>query len=148
VNLDELEAVCREAVRGLLEREDRPLPTAVVLPLPGATKVTTFPEFPGDDDGRAELLTRFVDDVMRPAGAPCYGFVAEGLTAGGDEVVVVAYGARRHHPRVTAAPLNGAAVGDFVVAEDLDPVAMPFLAPLQQAAEAAAPPPETGKMSK
>lgn len=142
MNLDELEAVCREAVRGLLQREDRPLPAAVVLPLPDATKVTTFPEFPDDNDGRAQLLTRFVADVMGPANAPCYGFLAEGLTDSGDEVVVLAYGARRHHPRVTAAPLEGAAVGEFAVAEELDPVAMPFLAPLQQAAEAAAPPPE------
>jgi hypothetical protein len=84
----------------------------------------------------------------RPANAPCYGFVAEGVTEGGDgepaDVVVVAYGARRHHPRITAAHLEpDGTVGRFAEAEPLAPGAMPFLAPLQQAAEAAEVPPIT-----
>jgi hypothetical protein len=138
VNLDELEALCREAARSLLAREGRPLPAAVVLPLADATKITTLPDLPDDDGGRRALLGRFADDVMRPADAPCYGLIAEGL-AEDVEVVVVVYGARRHHPRVTAAPLDGDEVGDFLPAEELDPAAMPFVAALQQAVEAAAP---------
>lgn len=144
MRLPELEAVCREAARGVVEREGRPVPAAVVLPLPDANKVTTFPDFPADDPARALLLERFAEDVVRPANAPCFGFLAEASldTAEGPpvDVVVVAYSARRSHPHVTAAPLTGATVGDFGVAEELDPAAMPFLRPLQEAVDAAGPP--------
>jgi hypothetical protein len=136
VRLEELDAVCREAARDLLARRGRPVPTSVVLPLPAATKLTTLEGFPDDDAARAALLARFADDVMRPAKAPCYGFVAEAVADDAD-VLVVVYGAHRQGARVTAAPLDGDALGDFGPAEDLDAAALPFLAPLQAAADAA-----------
>lgn len=144
MRLEELEAVCREAARGVVEREGRPVPAAVVLPLPDSNKVTTFPDFPADDAGRAALLERFAADAVRPANASCFGFLAEAALDAGDgapvDVVVVAYSARHHHGHVTAAPLDADGVGAFTPAEELDPAAMPFLAPLQDAVDAAGPP--------
>ncbi|MDP8970328.1 MAG: hypothetical protein M3N52_07515, partial [Actinomycetota bacterium] len=109
MRIDELEAVCLEAARNLLDREARPLPPAVVLPLPEATRVTTLPDFPDDDPARFDVLAAFAKAVMRPANAPCFGFVAEAtLDADGGpaDVVVVAFGARRLPPRITAAPID------------------------------------------
>lgn len=144
MRIDELEAVCREAARNVVERAGRPLPATVVLPLPDRTRVTTLDDWPDEDDARTALLERFAAEVMRPAGAPCYGFVAEGVAATDAEhpvdVVVVAFGARAHHPRIMAAPLADDGVGEFTPAESLVPVAMPFLAPLQRAADHATPP--------
>jgi hypothetical protein len=143
VRIEELEAICRDAAAQLVERGERPVPASVVLPLPAATRVVTLPDFPADDAGRFALLSDFAEDEMRPANAPCYGFVAEGTaTAGQDvaDVVVVVFGARGHQPRIVAAQLHGGALGSFGAAEDLHPGAMPFLAPLQQAADAATPP--------
>lgn len=142
MNLEQLEALCQEAARDLVERGERPLEPAVVVPLPDATRITALPDFPEDDAVRSRLLERFAADVMRPANAPCYGFVAEaeaeaGAAGGRVDVVVVVFGARRHHPRITAAPLIDGELGPFAEAEPLEPAAMPFLAPLQQAAEAA-----------
>lgn len=141
--MDELETVCRQAAAQLAEREgdQGALPAAVVLPLAGATRVVRLPELPESDGGRFALLSRFAEDEMRPANASCYGFVAEAVTAGGDDVVVVVYGARGHHPRITAALHGpGGGLGEWATAEDLAPAAMPFLAPLQHAADAARPP--------
>ena len=143
MRFDELEATCRDAAARIVEREGRPVPASVVLPLPEATRVVTLPEFPADDAGRFALLSDFAEDEMRHANAPCYGFVAEATAAsdsGPVPVVVVVYGARGRHPMVAAAPLDGESVGPFGDAEDLHPRAMPFLAPLQQAADAATPP--------
>lgn len=144
MRLEELEALCREAARGVAEREGRPVPAAVVLPLPESNKVTTFPQFPADDQARAVLLARFSDEVMRPANASCFGFLAEATLDAGDgstvDVVVVAYSARRQHAHVTAAPITEEGVGDFADTEALDPAAMPFLGPLQEAVDAAGPP--------
>lgn len=142
MNLEQLEAVCLQAAANLVAQQaQRPLPATVVLPLAAATRVLRLDGFPEDDSGRTALLERFVTDVMIPSGAPCYGFVAEAVAAtSGDEpvdVVVVAYGARRHTPRVTAAPLVGDALGPFEPAEEIVPGALPFLAPLQRAADAA-----------
>lgn len=148
MRMEELEVVCHEAARNLVEREpQRPLPAAVVLPLPAATRVSTLVQWPDDDGARLALLERFASEVMRPQNAPCYGFLAEAVTNAGGQgvnVVVVAYGARRNHPRVTAAPLQDGGLGEFVVSEPLDPSAFPFLAPLQRAAEDAAPPDALG----
>lgn len=142
MRLEELDAVCREAVRNLVAREGRPVPAAVVLPLPEATKVTTLPGFPDDDAARTELLERFAQDVMRPANAPCYGFIAEAVVH--DEptavdVVLVAYGARGQLPRITAAPVTDDDIGEFGEAEELGHGALAFLLPLQRAADSAAP---------
>jgi len=139
VRLDELDAVCRQAARDLLEREGRPLRPAVVLPLPDATRVTTLPDFPDDDEGRAALLARFAADVMAPANAPAFGFVAEGAV-GDVEVVTVVYGARNQAAQIVAAVLEGAQAGEFSAPEPLADAALPFLAPLRRAADAAHPP--------
>lgn len=143
MRIEELEVVCQEAARNLAERETRPLPASVVLPLPSATRVTTLPDWPDDDGEQFRLIDRFATDVVRPANAPCYGFVAEGVVDVEDhqvEVVVVAYGARGQHPRVTAAALTADGVGEFAESEPLDPAAFPFLAPLQHAVNEATPP--------
>lgn len=140
MTMEELEALCREAARSLVEREGRPLPAAVVIPQQEATRVVSLPDFPGDDQGRTAFLERYAQEVMRPANASCYGFLAEGTAEGDVEVIVLVYGARRHHPHVTAAPLDGATVGDFLASEELAPAAMPFVAPLQQAVEDSTPP--------
>lgn len=143
MRIDELEAVCRDAAARVVEREGRPVPPTVVLPLADATKLVSMPAFPDDDAERFALLSSFAEDEMRPADAPCYGFLAEALAdadSGPMEVVVLVYGARGHHPRIAAAPLEGDTLAAFGEAEDLHPDAMRFLAPLQHAAEAADPP--------
>lgn len=143
MRIEELELVCQEAARNLVERESRPLSPSVVLPLPAATKVTSLSDWPDDDPSRFDLLSRFAQDVMRPAKAPAFGFVAEAVVdAGGQplDVVVVAYGARRHRARLTAAPLEQGGLGEFSESEELDPTAFPFLSPLQHAVDEVPPP--------
>ena len=135
--------MCQEAARNLVQRESRPVPAAVVLPLPSATRVTTLPDWPEDDGARFDLLDRFATDVMRPNNAPCYGFLAEGTAdAQGTpvDVVVVAYGARGKAPHVTAAALTEGGLEEFVASEPLTEAAFPFLSPLQHAADDASPP--------
>lgn len=147
MRIEELELVCQQAARNLVERRARPIPASVILPLPAKTRVTALDDWPDDDAARHALLERFAADVMRSENAPCYGFLAEGIVAGDDgpvDVVVVAYGARGNHPRISAAPLADHDVGEFTEAEPLDPMAMPFLAPLQRAADAATPPDALG----
>lgn len=147
MRLDELEVVCREAAANHVAREhgSEPLPAAVVLPLAQATRVVGLEEFPETDGGRFALLSRFAEEEMRPSNASCYGFVAEAVTAEGADVVVVVFGARGHHPRIVAAPVSGETLGEWTAAEDLAPSAMPFLAPLQHAADAALPPDVMGR---
>lgn len=144
MRIEELEVVCQEAARNLVQRETRrPLPVSVVLPLQSKTSVNTLSEWPDEDAARLGLLERFADDVMRPNNAPCFGFVAEAVAESDDgpvDVVVVAFGARRNHPRIAAAPMRDQSLGEFLPSEPLDPAAMPFLAALQHAADAAAPP--------
>lgn len=163
MTLEELEALCAEAARDLVARSAGRVPATVVLPGAKATSITTLPDFPDDDIERFDALSRFAADRVRPAGVPCYGFVAEAAldTGGGfDDVVVVVYGARRRQPRVMAAPLmrpvddadaagpgadaGGPQLGSFSPSEPLDPTAMPFLGPLQHAVDAAEPPDVTG----
>jgi len=139
MRLEELEAVCQEAARGVLDREGRPVPPAVVLPLPAATKVVTFPEFPEDDAERRVALAHFAHERMAPVNAPCYGFVAEGEQPDGTSLLVVVYGARGHAAQITAAVLDGMQLGPWAPPEELHADAMPFLAVLQAAADAANP---------
>ena len=143
MTMDELELVCQEAARSLAARSDRPVPATVVVPLAAATKVTSLPEWPDDDPGRFDLLEAFARDVLRPADAPCYGFVAEALAVDDDgspvDVLVVAFGARGHATRLTAAPVLGDGLGPFAPSEELLPTALPFLSPLQHAVDAAPP---------
>lgn len=144
MRIEELEVVCVEAARNLVARREGPLRPSVVLPLPSATRVLTLPEWPDDDPARFDLLARFAADVMVPANAPCFGFVAEAVAADGDgeplDVVVVAFGARRLGSRISAAPLEPDGLGEFAESEPLDPEAMPFLAPLQHAVDTASAP--------
>lgn len=143
MRIEELEVVCQEAARNLVEREGGSVPVSVVLPLPSKTSVTSLTDWPDDDPARYDLLSRFTDEVMRPNNAPCFGFVAEAVAEadqGPVDVVVVAFGARRNHPRISAAPLLEDGIGEFLPSEPLDSTAMPFLAPLQHAADAATPP--------
>ncbi|MPZ86495.1 MAG: hypothetical protein GEU81_00210 [Nitriliruptorales bacterium] len=143
MRIEELDVLCRQAAHDLVERETRPLPPAVVVPLPEATSVTTFPGFPNDDRTRFDLLTRFAAEKMRPVNAPAFGFLAEATMdaePGPVDVVVVVYGARRHHSSITAAPLTEQGLGEFLAPEELEPTAFPFLAPLRHAVDAAQPP--------
>lgn len=139
MTIEELEALCREAARDLLRREAAPVPAAVVVPLVHATRILTLTDFPAGDVERYEVLHRLADEVMRPSNAPAYGFVAEATLSAedGTDVIVVAFGARGQRPRVTAAPLEDGALGEWFPAEELDPTAMPYLRPLQDAANAA-----------
>lgn len=140
MRIEELDVLCRQAAHDLYARGERPIPPAVVVPLPEATKVTTFPDFPDDDPTRFDLLAKFAEDVMRPANAPAYGFVGEAVMEGEDgplDVAVVVYGARRRRPAIIAAPIRGDGIGDFSAPEELDPTAMPFLSPLQHVVDAA-----------
>lgn len=140
MTIDELRTLCQEAARDLTDRHDRPIPTAVVLPLPGRTQVTTLEGFPDDDPERFQALSHFAADRMIPAGAPCYGFIAEAELGSGDEtvdVLMIVFGARQRGAWVTAAVIEDAALGPFSDAEPLDATALPFLQPLQHAADLA-----------
>lgn len=143
MNMEQLEAVSHEAARDLVHRQERPLPATVVLPLPDATKVTVLEGFPDDDAARFDALAHFAADRMVPVNAPCYAFLAEatlGEESGEADVLMVVFGARQNRPRVAAAPLTSDGIGEFGDAEELDPTALPFLSPLQHAADTAGPP--------
>lgn len=156
MTLDELAALVREAAADLAGRRERPVAPAVVLPGPTATTVTTLEGFPDDDIARFDYLSRLAADRIRPVGVPCYGFVAEasldappatgGAPSTATDVLVAVFGARRRPPQIMAAAFSGegAALADFTAPEPLDPTAMPFLAPLQHAVDAAEPPDVTG----
>lgn len=142
MTLDELRLLCQEAARELQARHGSPVPTAVVVPLPERTQVATLPDFPADDAERFAALSHFAADRMVPAGAPCFGFVAEAEVDADDtsvDVVLVAYGARQRGTWVTAAHRDGDELGPFGDAEPLDAAALPFLRPLQHAADTATP---------
>lgn len=140
MTLDELRALCQEAARELVAREGHPVPAAVVVPLRERTPVATLPDFPEADEERFQVLSHFAADRMVPEGAPCFGFVAEAALDAGDatvDVVLVAYGARQRGTWITAAPLTAGGLGDFGEPEQLDAAALPFLRPLQHAADLA-----------
>jgi hypothetical protein len=140
VTIDELRTLCQEAARDLRDRHDRPVPAAVVLPLPGRTQVATLEDFPDDDRERFQALSHFAADRMIPAGVPCYGFIAEAELASEDEpvdVLTVVFGARQRGAWVTAAVITDDALGPFSDVEPLDTTALPFLQPLQHAADLA-----------
>ena len=143
MRLSELGVICTEAAANLVERHGLPVPATVLLPLPEATKVVTLDGFPDDDASRVALLEQFTADRMEPENAPCYGFVAGAVAGEGPDtvdVVMAVYGARNHHPQVTAAPVVDGAITEFADPEDLMLDAMPFVVPLQRAADGAVAP--------
>ena len=112
----------------------------MVLPGRESTRVTTLPDFPDDDQDRHLVLSHFAADRMVGNAAPCYGFVAEAALGAGDDtvdVVMIVFGARQRGAWVAAAPLAAGELGEFSEVEQLDPAAMPFLQPLQHAADLA-----------
>jgi len=140
MTIDELRTLCQEAARDLAERSGRPVPAAVVLPLAERTQIATLEDFPADDQARHQVLSHFAADRMVPAGAPCYGFIAEAELASADDpvdVVLVVFGARQRGAWITAAEVDDRTLGPFGEAEQLDPTALPFLQPLQHAADLA-----------
>jgi len=136
VQFDELRFVCQEAAGDILRSRGRPLPPTVVLPGAERTQLVTLPELPDDDEARHTILAQLAADHITEAAVPCWGFVAE-ADASGDDVAVVAYGARRHAPEITASRFaDDGDLEEFVPAEPLDPTALPFLHPLQHAVDA------------
>ena len=134
MQFDELRFVCQQAAVRLFAEQPRPIPPTVVLPGPDRTQLVTLPDFPDDDAARHLVMSQLATDRVSGPRVPCWGFVAEAQVAD-REVVVVIYGARRHHPHLTAATIEGTELADFVDDEPLDATAMPFLHPLQQAVD-------------
>jgi hypothetical protein len=135
MQFEELRFVCQEAALDVLRSRGRPLPATVVLPGPERTQLLTLPELPAEDEARHAVLAQIAADRLTADGVPCWGFVAEADVDGRDGVVV-AFGARRHAPHVTAALFEGDELDAFVPSEQLDPTALPFLHPLQHAVDA------------
>ncbi len=136
MQFEELRYVCQQAALDLVRTRGRPLPPTVVLPGPQRTELLTLPELPGEDEARHAVLAQVAMDRISAESIPCWGFVAE-AEVGGEDAVVVVYGARRHAPHLTASRF--AEDGDlegFVPSEHLDPTALPFLHPLQHAVDA------------
>jgi hypothetical protein len=140
---EELAYVCQEAARELAAREPRPLPPTLILPDPRATRLIRIPDFPADDERRALVLDQLAREEILDASRPAWGFVAEADLADGTDAVVAVYGAHGLPPSITAAPVaTDGTLGDFSDPEPLDPEALPFLHPLQHAAEEVHEPPD------
>jgi hypothetical protein len=136
VQFEELRYVCQEAALDLLRTRGRPIPPTIVLPGPERTRLITLTGFPDDDEQRHAVVAQLAEDEITPEGVPCWGFVAE-AEVGGEDAVVVAFGARRHAPHLTASLFDDdGQLPEFVPSEELDPTAMPFLHPLQHAVDA------------
>lgn len=136
VQFEELRFVCQEAALELVRTKGRPVPPTVVLPGPERTQLLALPPMPDDDEQRHAVIAELAHDRVTADRVPCWGFVSE-ADLGGRDAVVVAYGARRHAPEITAALLNDdGGTEAFLPAEPLDPTALPFLHPLQHAVDA------------
>lgn len=135
MQFEELRFVCQEAALDVLRSRGRPLPPTVVLPGGARTRLLTLPDLPDDDERRHAVLAQLAHERITGEGVPCWGFVAE-AEIGGRDGVVVAFGARRHAPQLTAALFEGDELDAFVPSEELDPTALPFLHPLQHAVDA------------
>jgi hypothetical protein len=147
---EELRFLCEEAAKDLVASRGRPVPATVVLPAADRTRLLTLPAFPTDDRQRHDYLAELAADQLLERGVPAWGFVVEGELDTRD-VVVIAYGARKHAPEISAAPFgDDGALGAFLPGEELDPSALPFLHPLQHAVDslptvpAAGSPPDGG----
>ncbi len=138
MQFEELRFICHEAARDLVEQHGLPVPPAVVLPGPDKTRIVRLGGFPDDDEARHALLSSFAEDELAKNLVPCWGFIAE-AKVGDEDMIITVYGARRHAPAISAAPVTGTnEIGDFLDDEQLDPTAMPFLHPLQHAVDAMA----------
>lgn len=136
MQFDELRFVCQQAALDLVTTRARPLPPTLVLPGAPRTRLLSLTELPEEDEARREVLARVADAELVAGGVPCWGFVAE-AEVGGQDAVVVVYGARRHVPHLTAAAFEAdGGLGTFLTAEELDPAALTFLHPLQRAVDA------------
>lgn len=136
MQFEELRFVCQEAALDLVSQKGRPVPPTVVLPGPDRTRLLTLPDLPPEDEDRHTILAQLAHDHVTADRVPCWGFVAEAEVEQQD-VLVVAYGARRHAPEITASPFTAEDdLEGFVPAEPLDPAALPFLHPLQHAVDA------------
>jgi hypothetical protein len=136
VQFEELRYVCQQAALDLVRTKGRPLPPTVVLPGPERTALVTLPDLPAADEDRHTVLAQLAHDRITTDQVPCWGFVAE-ADAGGEDVVVVVYGARRHAPHLTASRVGeDGDLEEFVPDQELDPTALPFLHPLQHAVDA------------
>lgn len=144
MTVDQLLLVVQEAARNLIQRTTRPYPVALVVPLPGSTKVTSLDGFPDDDDERTDVMSVFAARHLIPDNAACFGMVAEATGADGQDVLVVVYGARRRGSFVTAAMIEQDGLGEFAEPEPLEPTAMPFIQPLQHAVDMAEPASDPG----
>jgi hypothetical protein len=138
VQFEELRYICQEAAVDVLRERGRPVPPTLVLPGSERTRLLTLPGFPEDDEDRHTVLAQVAEDELKPNEIPCWGFVCE-AEVGNRDAVVVAFGARRHAPHITASPFAGEGeLEEFVPSEELDPTALPFLHPLQHAVDALA----------
>lgn len=138
MQFEELRYICQEAAVDVLRERGRPVPPTLVLPGAERTRLLTLPGFPDDDEDRHTVLAQVAHDELAADETPCWGFVAE-AEIGGQDVVMVAFGARRHAPHVTASPFDEhGGLEAFVPSEELDPTALPFLHPLQHAVDALA----------
>jgi hypothetical protein len=136
VQFEELRYVCQEAALDLVRTRGRPLPPTVVLPGPERTRLLTLTAFPEDDEDRHAVVAQLAQDEVAADEIPCWGFVAE-AEVGGEDAVVVVFGARRHAPHITASRIDQEGqLAEFLPSEELDPTAMPFLHPLQHAVDA------------
>ncbi len=136
MQFEELRYVCQEAAIDVLASRGRPLPPTVVLPGPERTRLLTLPSFPDDDESRHAVLAQLAADEVATHEVPCWGFVAE-AEIGGEDAVIVVFGARRNQPHITASRFDGeGGLEEFVSSEPLDPTALPFLHPLQHTVDA------------
>lgn len=139
MQFEELRYVCQQAAIDIVGKRGRPVPPTIVLPEPTRTRLVTIPEFPDDDEARHTVLAQIAHDELTARQIPAWGFLAE-AEVGGDDAVVVVFGARRHAPHLTASrfgPEGG--LVEFVDTQELDATAMPFLHPLQHAVDALEP---------
>lgn len=146
MRFEELRFVCEEAAKELAARGERPVPATMVLPGPANTRLLRLAGFPDDDETRHAYLATFAQDRLVADQIPAWGFLVEGIVDGHD-VIVMVFGARKHAPHISAAPIDqDGTLGEFLPSEELDPTAMPFLHPLQHAVDSlpAEPPDDAG----
>ncbi|MFA9445864.1 hypothetical protein [Egicoccus sp. AB-alg6-2] len=135
MQFEELRYVCQEAAIDVVAR-GRPVPPTIVLPGPERTQLVALTDFPDDDETRHALIAQFAADRVTPEAIPAWGFLAE-AEVGGLDALVVAFGARRHAPHITASRFGvEGGLEEFAPSEELDPTALPFLHPLQHAVDA------------